>query len=124
MATDSEFRVLPSLAARALSAKSGGDRPFKLNSENVSSAFQNWIPLAERWGVADDTIREFRVANASPSDLDELLAFSPVYETVLSDWLAGPEATSPNPSLEYVAFSALGMACDHAKLIEIKSRKG
>jgi len=32
------------------------------------------------------------------------------FDHSLDDWLAGPEADSPTPSKEYIAFSAMRMA--------------
>lgn len=58
-------------------------------------------------------MREDRIAKAAPEELAALTAINR-YEDELDDWLAGPEADSPAPSAEYIAFSAMRMAADGA----------
>ncbi|MGE5736630.1 MAG: hypothetical protein ACM34E_16170 [Acidobacteriota bacterium] len=82
--------------------------------------FREWIPLAERWGIADDLIRDDSVQKATPEELRELLAFGEAYDAVLAEWLAGPDADSPPFSEEYVAFTCLGMAWDLASVLTKK----
>jgi len=48
------------------------------------------------------------------ADADAKLQASRAVDTLVSTWLAGPEARSPQPSDEYVAFSAMRMAADDA----------
>jgi len=50
------------------------------------------------------------------SELRECASFLDSYNAVLTDWLAGPAAAGPEFSKEYIAFSALGVAADLAKL--------
>src|SRR3954468_879003 len=83
-----------------------------LDASRVPEQFRHWIPLAERWGISDDLIREDCVDRATPQQLSELLVFGDSYDAVLTEWLAGPESSAPRPTQEYVAFSCLGMAWD------------
>jgi hypothetical protein len=93
------------------------NRPkIELDASRVPKQFRKWIPLAERWGIGDDLIREDCVNAAASDELSELLAFGDAYDAVLDEWLAGPESNSPEPTEEYCAFTCLGMAWDLAKL--------
>ena len=82
----------------------------------MPARFRQWIPLAERWGIADDLIREDCVRKATPEQLRELLAFGDAYDAILTEWLAGPESSALRPSEEYVAFTCLGIAIDLARI--------
>jgi hypothetical protein len=123
MASKNTFRVVPSWAARALSTEKILGSGKTLNPNNVPIQFHSWIPLAEKWGIADDALRDKLVSEASAAQLQELIEFGPTYEVALEQWLAGPESQSDTPSTEYIAYSALGMACDYAKIISAKSSK-
>jgi hypothetical protein len=89
---------------------------IRLDATRVPEQFRIWIPLAERWGIGDDLIREDCVSTAAPSELRELLEFGDAYDEVLDEWLTGPESESKAPSEEYCAFTCLGMAWDLAQL--------
>jgi len=91
-----------------------------LDSSRVPAQFRQWISLAERWGIGDDLIREDCVHKATAEELRELLAFGDAYDTVLTEWLAGSEADSPQPTQEYIAFTCLGMAWDLARVLAKK----
>jgi hypothetical protein len=67
-------------------------------------------------GIGDDLIRDDCVQKATPEELRELLAFGDAYDSVLTEWLAGPDADSPPFTEEYVAFTCLGMAWDLARV--------
>ena len=83
-----------------------------LNRAEVPNDLYVLIPYAEIWGIADDWKRE-HMLQATPSQLKEnLKAVVSQNDDVLDAWLAGPEATSPDPSDVYVAFSAIRMAAD------------
>jgi hypothetical protein len=91
------------------------DRPrIRLNARNVPENLQHLIPLAEFWGVGDDLIREDMVRKAPNQAIRELKRIIDLHENQLDHWLAGPEANDPNPSAEYLAFSAMRMASDFA----------
>jgi len=86
--------------------------PISLNPTRVPPELRNLIPLAERWGYPDDTVRDILIESASRDELLELKARVRAADELLDEWLAGPEACSDNPSLEYVVFSAMRMAAD------------
>jgi hypothetical protein len=78
----------------------------------VPDALHPLIPLAEKWGIADDVIREDVLRQASASELEQLRMTVQEHDDVLDEWLAGSEALSRSPTPEYVAFSAMRMAVD------------
>jgi len=84
----------------------------KLRTEVIPIPLHPIIHYAEFWGVSDDAERESLV-NAAPKYMKEnLVAVIAEYDDELDEWLAGPEADSPVPSPEYIAFSAMRMASD------------
>ena len=92
------------------------NRPeIHLDASRVPEQLRCWIPLAERWGIGDDLIREDCVAKATPEELQQLLAWSPD-DAALDAWLAGSESHSPRPSEEYLAFTCLVMAYQLARV--------
>ena len=80
-----------------------------LDPSRVPVSLRPLIPLAEKWGISDDVIRDDVFRLASASDLQHLADTLRKYEGALDDWLAGAEAASNSPSPEYVAFSAMRM---------------
>lgn len=84
----------------------------KLNPAHIPEAVRYLIPHAQIWGVADDTLRTAMLKKAAPDALAELKRMIIDVDDVLDEWLAGPEADHPEPSDEYVAFSAMRMAAD------------
>jgi hypothetical protein len=85
-----------------------------VNVGNVPANLRHLIPLARRFGVADDSERAQVVASASTGELGQLHQAVLTHEEQLDAWLAGPEASGPNYSDEYIMFSAMRMAADHA----------
>jgi hypothetical protein len=86
----------------------------QLDPAKVPPGLRHLIPLAERYGIADDLDREDMVLASSPEELAELKAAIARHDDQLDDWLAGPEADAPPFSAEYLAFSATRMAADFA----------
>ena len=84
----------------------------KLDSSKVPTDLIGYIPYAASWGISDDLEREQRVAQAPASAKSDLSAVLCLIDDRLDEWLAGNEATSPTPSKEYIAFSAMRMAAD------------
>lgn len=106
------------LTAKEIEEAWGDDFPSServvLNRAEVPNDLYVLIPYAEIWGIADDWKRE-HVLQATPNQLKENLKAVVLQNGDLLDaWLAGPEATSPDPSDAYVAFSAMRMAADFA----------
>ena len=63
-------------------------------------------------GISDDILRlDFR-RRASPEEIEYLRAAISRFDDLLDDWLAGPEASDPNPTPEDLAFSNMRMAAD------------
>jgi hypothetical protein len=106
------------LSAEEMRRKYGlvaANRPLiHLNPAKVPLSLRCLVPFAELWGVGDDLIREDMVANAPPQAISELRQIVEAHQDFLDEWLAGPEAQSPSPSDEYLAFSAMRMAADFA----------
>jgi hypothetical protein len=84
-----------------------------LDPDRVPEVLREYIPFAAVWGIADDLERESLVERAPDEAKDDLAALIERIDDDLDQWLAGPEADSPNPSAEYVAFSAMRMAADY-----------
>jgi hypothetical protein len=115
-----DFEVASGRELREKYGLTAENRPtIRLDASRVPEQLRRWLPLAERWGIADDLIREYCIAQATEQELDELLAWNPD-DATLEDWLAGPEADSKHVSEEYVAFTCLVMAYDSAKLTKQK----
>ncbi|MBP7866269.1 MAG: hypothetical protein KA419_09990, partial [Acidobacteria bacterium] len=85
---------------------------IQLDPEKVPEGLRHLIPYAELWGVGDDIIRDDMVKRASPEIVEDLRRVIEIHEDLLDKWLAGPEAESSQPSVEYLAFSAMRMAAD------------
>jgi hypothetical protein len=94
-----------------------------LNSTKVPVEVVPLMPLAEKWGIGDDVYRVDAVEAASDDELLQLVNCLDGVENqdALWDWLAGPEAQSPTPSTEYLAYTCLTMAMDTADS-ELKKR--
>jgi hypothetical protein len=100
------------------------NRPvIHLNSANVPEKLRQWIPLAERWGIGDDLIRDDCVEKATPEELQKLLSFQNIDDAVFVEWLTGAESHSPKPTEEYLAFTCLSMAYHLARVIAKKHGK-
>lgn len=86
---------------------------MKLNSENIPESLQALIPLAERWGISDDSERLELIERANLVDRAELKMIVGKYDDELDNWLVGAEAFGLEFSNEYVALSAMRMAADY-----------
>ena len=88
-----------------------------LNPDNVPSVLVPLLPMAEKWGIGDDLVREASVSKASRQELESLLhCIDDISDADLYGWLSGPESFNRNPSQEYLAITCLTMAIDSAKL--------
>jgi hypothetical protein len=85
-----------------------------LDPRHVPPSLRALLPLAQRFGVADDIAREALVRAADPQVVQALVVAVRDNDDALDMWLAGPEATGPEFTEEYVAFSAMRMAADYA----------
>lgn len=87
---------------------------MQLDPSRVPTELHHLIPLAEKFGIADDGLREDFVLSSSRQDLLVLKEAFRMNENAVDFWLAGTEAIGPDFSNDYVAFSALRMAADFA----------
>jgi hypothetical protein len=88
-----------------------------LDHNKIPSALVPLIPFAVKWGIGDDYEREEAITKASTDELETLIhSIDTISDKDLFGWLSGPESYSPTPSPEYLAFTALTMAIDLAKL--------
>ena len=85
-----------------------------IRTSHVPEPVRALIPYARFWGIPDDRQREQLVDSARPDIIEDLKNAIDSLSAELDEWLAGPEARSPQPSNEYVAFSAMRMAADYA----------
>lgn len=116
MATeDRRFELLSVEEMRRKYGLVAANRPVvPLNPERVPEALLSLVPYAELWGVGDDLIRDDMVRGAPREAIEDLKRVVQAHDDLLDEWLAGPEADSPTPSAEYLAFSAMRMAADVA----------
>lgn len=110
---DPKFEVL-SIADMRKKFYSLDEQPpiVTISPERVPQALHCLIPFAERWGISDDILRSDAIRSASPDEVGNLKAAIARFDDELDDWLAGTEATSSNPTKEYLAFSNMRMAAD------------
>ncbi|PIG09828.1 hypothetical protein [Comamonas sp. 26] len=85
-----------------------------IDSQRVPAALRHLIPLAQKFGISDDLAREAIVSSSSMAEIKVLKQAVQANNALLDAWLAGPEATDPCFSNEYIAFSAMRMAADFA----------
>jgi len=86
---------------------------LELDPAVVPDELVAYIPFAALWGLSDDLEREQRVAEAPEEAKADLVRIVQLIDDQLDEWLAGDEANSPKPSMEYIAFSAMRMAADY-----------
>ncbi|QDU97418.1 hypothetical protein [Lignipirellula cremea] len=113
MDNENEFEILPADELRLKYGLYAEDSPkITLDRSRIPNSLAPLIPYAEVWGISDDLMRADFAEKAGPDALDELQAAIQPFEDALDEWLAGPEASSPDPSPEYIAFSCMRMAAD------------
>lgn len=83
-----------------------------MDLQRVPVPLHGLIAFAQKFGVADDRVREAVVLSASAAQVSELKRAVQAADAALDAWLAGPEAAGPDFSDEYIAFSAMRMAAD------------
>ena len=66
------------------------------------------------WGISDDGYRAQFIETADKSERQNLKSILDKYDDALDEWLAGPEASGPEFSEAYIAFSCMRMASDEA----------
>lgn len=77
-----------------------------MDLQRVPVPLHGLIAFAQKFGVADDRVREAVVLSASAAQASELKRAVQAADAALDAWLAGPEAAGPDFSDEYIAFSA------------------
>lgn len=108
-----KFEVLPAREMREKYGLYAENRPkVTLNASNVPAALHSLVPLAEQFGVSDDLMRADMLSKCTADSLQSMRSAVHDHEDALTEWLAGPEASGPTYSAEYIAFSALLMAAD------------
>jgi hypothetical protein len=111
--SDKHWEVLPAGEMRRKYSLYAENRPFiKLDPRRVPEPLRVLIPLAEKFGISDDLIREDFFDKTPKSELVKLKRTLADYDNLLDEWLAGPEADGPKFSKEYIAFSAMRMGVD------------
>ena len=123
---DPRFEVLSGDEARRRYGLTAENRPvIRLRPGGVPPALRPLIPMAERYGIGDDLVREDVVEQAAIADLAALTAAYEPHEQDFDEWLGGADAASTSFSDEYVAFTCLRMAVDGAsRRLEQESGKG
>ncbi|HPF37508.1 MAG TPA: hypothetical protein P5081_19650 [Phycisphaerae bacterium] len=88
----------------------GGQESMDLEKRFIPRSLWSLIPYARFWGISDDCYRDVLNRDASEEAIAHLKVVYAEFEDALEDWLAGPEAENENPTDEYIAFSAMGIA--------------
>jgi hypothetical protein len=110
---DEHWEVLPAGEMRRKYGLYAERRPFiRLDPKRVPELLRELIPLAEKYGISDDLIREDFFAKTPKRELTKLKRTLAKHHDLLDEWLAGPEADGPGFSDEYIAFSAMRMGID------------
>src|SRR5262249_4499767 len=113
MSESDKFEVLPAGVMREKYGLTAENRPtITLNPANVPENLRHLIPLAEQFRVSDDLIRADVVQKTPPEEVERMRQTVLNHNALFDEWLAGPEATGPDFSPEYIAFSCLRMAAD------------
>jgi hypothetical protein len=108
-----EFGVMPASEMRAMHGLTADNRPtILLDPSAVPPALRHLIPLAERFGISDDLIREDVVVQSPAADLAAMRSAVEAHNDAFDEWLAGPSADGPDFSPEYIAFTCLRMTAD------------
>src|SRR5262245_32449561 len=106
-----EFGVRPAGEMRAKYGLTAENRPvIRLDPRNVPEGLRCLIPLAEKFGIGDDLIREDFLAKTPTTELREMKKAVQEHEDLLEEWLTGPSSTAPELSDEYVALTCLLMS--------------
>ena len=91
------------------SAISDFNRP-KLSEANVPENLRSLIPLAQKWGIGDDALRDEFERQASEGEKDQLRQALQGKQKCIADWLSAfPEG---GMSDEAVAFMYMTLAAD------------
>ena len=110
---DENPEVLPAGEMRRKYGLYAENRPvITLDPKRVPEPLRALIPLAEKFGISDDLIRDDFFAKTPKPELAKLKRTLAQYDDLFDKWLAGPEADGPEFSDEYIAFSAMRMGVD------------
>ena len=80
--------------------------------KDVPEDLRQLAPYAMFWGAADDSAREGVLKKTPEALRKNLKRVVTAFDDQLDAWLAGPEASNPEPSDAYIAFSAMRMSAD------------
>ena len=110
---DEHWEVLPAGKMRRKYGLYADNRPtIKLDPNRVPNPLHKLIPLAEKFGISDDLIRDDLFSKTPKPELVKLKQSLAECAESLDKWLAGPEADGEEFSPEYIAFSAMRMGAD------------
>ncbi|HUE71933.1 MAG TPA: hypothetical protein VMP01_13690, partial [Pirellulaceae bacterium] len=111
MAADDQFEILPAEEMRRRYGLTAENRPtIQLDPSKVPPSLHELVPLAERFGISDDLIREDVLRRSTGAELEAMKQAVSSREEALDVWLAGLESNGPTFSDEYIAFSCLRIA--------------
>jgi hypothetical protein len=84
--------------------------PPPLDESLVPAELRQLVPYAEIWNQSDEAELEDLIEIAPEVAKSDLTKLNRVFELDLERWLTGPEAKSPIPTREFVAFANMLMA--------------
>jgi len=111
--SDEHWEVLPAGEMRCKYGLFAENCPvITLDPNRVPEPLRALVPLAEKFGISDDLIRDDFFAKTPKEELLALKRTLAECDELLDEWLAGPDADGPEFSVEYIAFSAMRMGAD------------
>ncbi|PQV65232.1 hypothetical protein B1R32_102241 [Abditibacterium utsteinense] len=87
-----------------------------LAPNHVPIELHSLIPLAEKWGIDDYSMRSDFIKKSPRADSVAMKKQVESNIELIEDWLAGPLSDGPDYTLEYLTFTCLVMAADAVKI--------
>lgn len=88
-----------------------------INKKEIPEYLYGIIPLADKWGISDDSEREIKIKTSTIEEIAEIVQIEDSKMELLSDWLCGEESLKEILSPSYITLSCFLMAYDYARVI-------
>lgn len=107
------------LSADEIEYEHGDFYKFRISEEfdinDVPEKLKPLLPYAMFWGDTDDSYQTELLKKVPDDILKNLRYVVSQFIDELDEWLAGPAASSQNPSDAYCAYSAMRIASDYVR---------